>query len=200
MAASVEWFDDGSTTFWQRDFDNDDTSPDFNPNPLVALGDTPIAASLMNAYNDWYIANRTAGGAYELDPLADCRLWYVVLITDGEESCAPTPDSPAIRARPRNSSPTRRVTWSRFPVYVVGFSEGVSASSPIECVASITGGQFYSASNASQCRACCTTCSTRWRSGTGRSSASAWPSQPGRRPPSGRPTRWSCIRVRPAQR
>jgi hypothetical protein len=167
MADSVEWYDDGSTTFWQRDFNNDDTSPDFNPNPLIPLGQTPIAASLMDAYTHWYVGNRTNGGPYELDPLSDCRLWYVVLITDGEESCAcdpqPTPGLPP-EDWPCLTDPTRACDPGEaaelfaappngldpVPVYVVGFSEGVSASSPIECVASITDGQFYSASDASQ--------------------------------------------------
>jgi hypothetical protein len=150
MASSVEWYDDGATTYWQRDFDNDPTSATYNPNPLTAVGGTPIAASLMDAYTDWYVANRSAGGAYELDPLADCRLWYVVLITDGEESCAATPDYVCSAGQAAELFANPAGGLEPVPVYVVGFSEGVSVSSPIECVASITGGQFYSASNASQ--------------------------------------------------
>ena len=70
---------------WSAVIDNDPASGTFNPVPLVADGSTPIGASLMDAF-DWYVEQREPGGRWENDPLAECRKWYVVLITDGADT------------------------------------------------------------------------------------------------------------------
>ncbi len=87
MATAVDYVADGGGSFsWQDNFDNDPSSPTYNPVPMIADGATPINNSLLDAF-DWYVDQVTVGD-WANDPLKRCREWYVVLITDGAESCA----------------------------------------------------------------------------------------------------------------
>ena len=146
------------------DYDNDrldlagDPNPAYNPNPLPTRGATPIRNSLEDAFT-WYAEQRT-NGAWALDPLEDCRLWYVIFITDGEESCcegdgctveqdwACQPNGPAEKFH----EPFNHGYPGLDPVkiYTVGFSEGVAADSPLKCVATATEGRFFTATNSDQ--------------------------------------------------
>jgi len=139
------------------------TNPAYNPAPLSTMGMTPINNSLTDAF-DWYVNQRT-NGDYADDPLEDCRLWYVIFITDGEESCCAGGDcdpdtNPVVPdwACQANQAAEKFANPAAFgypgidpvAVYTVGFSEGVAADSPLQCVADITGGRFFSATNAGQ--------------------------------------------------
>ncbi len=140
-------------------------NPAYNPLPLPTRGATPIKPSLDDAF-EWYVNQRTVGD-YSDDPLADCRLWYVIFITDGEEGCcvealrqlrptSPVPDWACGSGGPAEkfADPSAFGYSGIDPVavYTVGFSEDFdpSITSPLECVADITGGRFFSATNAGQ--------------------------------------------------
>ena len=153
MASSVKLVNDAGTLSFVDSFDNRReisgvANPDFDPNPLPTRSNTPINNALMEAYN-WYENQRTVGD-WASDPLEECRLWYVIFITDGEETCPVTnPDFACDTGQsaelfadpvPDGVDPVK--------VYTVGFSESVPANSPLRCIADITGGQFYSATNA----------------------------------------------------
>ncbi|HSL18570.1 MAG TPA: PilC/PilY family type IV pilus protein [Methylomirabilota bacterium] len=160
MASSVKLVNDGGTLSFVDSFDNarldgsGDPNPDYDPNPLPTWGSTPINKSLLEAY-DWYEDQRTVG-AWASDPLEECRLWYVIFITDGEERC-PT-NIPNAACVGDGTNPGAAQLFASPPVagidpvkvYTVGFSESVPADSPLRCIADITGGQFYSATNAGQ--------------------------------------------------
>jgi len=167
IATAVQYEDDGNVytadAAFVDTFDNDPASLDYNPIPLVASGTTPLAAALKDAY-DWYVANLSPGGIWADDPLALCRNWYVVLITDGEESCqrraaGETPaaceagqaGAPAALAGNSFADPlsTTGVPLRPVPVNVVGFSAGAGGGT-IACAAANTGGEYLTAQNASQ--------------------------------------------------
>ena len=106
--------------------------------------------------SDYYNFNQRTVGDWADDPLAECRLWYIIFITDGEERCPRTnPDAacdpgqaaekfadPQAFGAPASVDPVQ--------VYTVGFSESVAPTSPLECIANITNGNFYSATDAGQ--------------------------------------------------
>ena len=146
MASAVDLVNDGSSLFWQDSYDSDPASPTYDPIPILTRGTTPIANSLMDAY-DWYQESITTG-MWSNDPLAACRLWYVVFITDGEESCglnACDPDQAAWKFKlPDLGEPVK--------VFMIGFSEEFDPMnpSPLQCVSQITDGQFFAATNAAQ--------------------------------------------------
>jgi hypothetical protein len=141
----------------------DDTSPNYDPLPMVADGSTPINASLLEAF-DWYVEQRTVGD-WVTDPYEGCRDWYVVLITDGEEACEFEGCTPGTEGCNQQLDGT----WKRFdydrvcdtdqgaykfgnaeavagvpsvPIYTIGFSESVGPDSPLSCIADETGGLF----------------------------------------------------------
>lgn len=53
--------------------------------PLIAVGSTPLGATLQS-FRNWYPGWRTLAMAQ--DPLFPCRLVNVILLTDGDETCA----------------------------------------------------------------------------------------------------------------
>jgi len=135
---------------------------DFNPVPIVAHGRTPIAAAMLDAYN-WYKAEKTGTGNYtdgvwHDDPLAICRKWYVILITDGEEECntVAAGETPVVCADGQAAKLFATPDWAgatehdAVKVSTIGFSESVGADSPLQCIATETGGTFYSATNAAE--------------------------------------------------
>ena len=146
MASAVDLLNDGTDLVWQDDFDPDPASATYNPIPIVTDGTTPIANSLWDAY-DWYQESITTG-TWSNDPLSACRQWYVVLITDGEESCglnACDGDQAAWKFKvPDVGEPVR--------VFTIGFSEEFDPlnPSPLECVSTITDGRFFVATDASE--------------------------------------------------
>jgi len=170
MSSSVKLVYDSSATptmSFVDDFDNRRdiagvANPAYNPNPLPTRGATPIKPSLDDAF-EWYVNQRTVGD-YSDDPLEDCRLWYVIFITDGEESCCAggcetgtlVPDWACGAGGPAEkfADPSAFGYSGIDPVavYTVGFSEAFDPliTSPLECVADITGGRFFSATNAGQ--------------------------------------------------
>ena len=161
MATAVDLVNDGGSPYalgFQDNFDNSPfeadgvtPNPAYNPIPLVADGTTPIADSLMDAY-DWYLETRETE-PWASDALQECRLWYVILITDGEESCAGLPDEacqPGEAAELFGSSPAGHPDWEPVPIFTIGFSAAVAADSPLRCVADQTGGLFKTAANASE--------------------------------------------------
>ena len=134
-------------------------SPNFdstNPIPMVASQPTPINNTLQAAYN-WYSLNRSSGGAWDNlhDPAAACRLWYVVFITDGGESCQSYMNGGYASAcdwlqdSAANSFAHPATGLSSVPVFAVGFGAGAQADfSQLQCIANETGGVAYTASNA----------------------------------------------------
>ncbi len=170
MSSSVKLVYDSSATptmSFVDDFDNRRdiagvANPAYNPNPLPTRGATPIKPSLDDAF-EWYVNHRTVGDWAD-DPLEACRLWYVIFITDGEEACCAggppcstvVPDWACGTGGPAEkfADPSAYGYSGIDPVavYTVGFSEdfGGSTTSPLECVADITGGRFFSATNAGQ--------------------------------------------------
>jgi hypothetical protein len=148
-ATAVDLVSDGAGTFtWSPDFDEDELSGTYNPVPIVADGATPIGASLMDAY-DWYISERQPGGRWEIDPLADCRKWYVILITDGADTCA-TPGTFACdpsQAADLFANPEQGI--EPVPIFTIGFSEALAAAPPqLTCISDKTDGEYFGARNA----------------------------------------------------
>ena len=131
----------------------DESDPDaagYNPRPIPTRGTTPIADALWDAW-EWYSDHRSSGGLWADDEFAECREWYVVLITDGEESCKGAADyvcqpgeAPSMFADPPNP------LLDPVEVYTIGFSQDVGDDSPLVCVADQTGGEFYTSANASE--------------------------------------------------
>ena len=175
MASSVKLVYDetqaaGSRFTFVNDYDNlreiapDTPNPNYNPNPLPTRGATPIRNSLEDAF-EWYRYQR-GSGAWSTDPLEDCRLWYVIFITDGEESCCDTAADPTCVNSPAvpdwacdTNGPAEKFAdpvsfgyagLDPVKIYTVGFSESVAATSPLQCVADATDGRFFSATNADQ--------------------------------------------------
>jgi hypothetical protein len=151
-ATAVDFLSDGGGGFsWSPDYDEDEASATYNPVPMVADGATPIAASLMDAY-DWYVDMRESGGRWEIDSAEECRKWYVVLITDGADTCA-TPGNFACdtgQAAEQFASPSVG-GGTAVPIFTIGFSESVSDAPPeLTCISTATGGQYFGARNASE--------------------------------------------------
>jgi Tfp pilus tip-associated adhesin PilY1 len=149
MHSAVTYESSGGSFYWNSEID-DAT----NPLPMVAHGVTPINSSLLQAY-DWYRDQVTIGD-WAADPYEECRQWYVILITDGDESCefsggVPNPTAvcePGQAASKFANPPDLGV--APLPVYTIGFSETISEDSPLGCIAEQTGGTFLTATNASQ--------------------------------------------------
>jgi hypothetical protein len=144
MASSIQVTQDsgGESLVFMPQHDDD------NPIPVFANGDTPIADALMDVY-DWYqeqIDDGSGGdeGAWFRDPLAACRRWYIILITDGEESCAATQNAVC-----QDAAAGGLLQGAGVPVYTIGFSSSVSENSPLKCL-SRTGGLFQTAAQATQ--------------------------------------------------
>ncbi len=151
MATAVDYVSDGSGGFsWQDHFDNDPESATYNPVPMIADGSTPINNSLLDAF-DWYVDQVTIG-EWANDPLRECREWYVVLITDGAESCAGEgqfacdPGQAASKFANPNINGVDKVK-----VFTIGFSESVAdAPEQLTCISEATEGVYYGARNASE--------------------------------------------------
>ena len=92
---------------------------------MMADGATPINNSLLDAF-DWYVDQVTIGD-WANDPLKACREWYVVLITDGAESCAGpgTYACDAGQAASKFANPGIDGV-DPVPVFTIGFSESVA--------------------------------------------------------------------------
>jgi len=151
-ATAVDFLSDGGGGFtWSPDYDEDEASATYNPVPMVADGATPIAASLMDAY-DWYVDIRETGGRWEIDAAEECRKWYVVLITDGADTCA-TPGSTMAcdpnQAADKFASPSVG-EGTAVPIFTIGFSESVTDVPQLSCISDRTGGQYFGARNASE--------------------------------------------------
>jgi len=134
-------------------------SPNFNntdnPIPLMYWGQTPINKTLQSAY-EWYKALRGPGGQWsdEADPLAHCRNWYIIFITDGEESCdmvnpGDTPEVCQWLASSESFAHPGAGLGEKVPILTIGFSN-VGDDSPLRCMSTLTGGEFKTAKNASQ--------------------------------------------------
>ena len=151
MATAVDYVSDGGGSFsFQDNFDNDPLSATYNPVPMIADGATPINNSLLDAF-DWYVDQVTVGD-WANDPLKECREWYVVLITDGAESCA-GPGQFACdpgQAAAKFANPGIDGV-DPVPVFTIGFSESVADAPPqLTCISDDTGGIYYGATNAAE--------------------------------------------------
>jgi len=126
-----------------------------NPIPLMYWGQTPIKQTLQSAY-DWYKVTRGPGGPWSdaADPLSHCRNWYVIFITDGEESCdmVNPGETPAVCQwlASNESFQNPGPGLEPVPILTIGFSANVDQSSPLKCMSTQTGGQFYTANNATE--------------------------------------------------
>jgi hypothetical protein len=151
-ATAVQWLSDGLGGFtWSDSFDEDPASPTFNPVPMVADGSTPIGTALMDAF-DWYKSEVETGGRWENDPLKECRKWYVVLITDGYDTCStPGVNGACDHNQAAESFANPGSGIDPVPVFTIGFSESVAAApDELTCISDITDGQYFGARNASE--------------------------------------------------
>jgi hypothetical protein len=118
---------------------------------MAADGTTPINNALLDAF-DWMVAQRSDGGDWFNDDDARCREWFVVLISDGDESC---PDgNPKYACDPGQAASKFAAPGidgiDPVKVYTIGFSESVDAAPALKCIAVDTKGQFIPATNASE--------------------------------------------------
>jgi len=157
-ASAVDYLSDGAGTFsFSPNFDEDPDSGTYNPVPMVADGRTPVANALLDAY-DWYVEQREPGGRWEIDPLEECRKWYVVLITDGAESCSantrPDGTGGGFACDPGNAADSFAAPSGGIDpvkVFTIGFSEGVATAPPeLKCISDTTDGLYFGARNAKE--------------------------------------------------
>jgi hypothetical protein len=153
----------GDDLCFKPDFDDNPDSADYNPIPLVTFGSTPIEDSLDDAY-EWYkeqirapVGDDDPGGAWYDDPLRECRRWYIILITDGEESQFCSPEAygdDCTAAEDFAEVADTGLNWEDLPavpIYTIGFAGGFvggGVQSQVECVSTSTKGEFRIASNA----------------------------------------------------
>ena len=151
MATAVDYVSDGSGGFsWQDHFDNDPESATYNPVPMIADGSTPINNSLLDAF-DWYVEQVTTGD-WATDPLRECREWYVVLITDGAESCAGPGEYACDSGQAASKFANPGINdVDPVKVFTIGFSESVAdAPEQLTCISDVTKGVYYGARDASE--------------------------------------------------
>jgi hypothetical protein len=147
------------------DFDNDPDSAGYNPIPFVTFGSTPIEDSLDDAYA-WYkeqirepSGGEDTGGPWYDDPLRECRNWYIILITDGEESPFCSPDAygsdctAAEDFREVAGTGLNHEDLPPVPIYTIGFAGGFTGTgvqSTVECLSTETDGEFRVAADAEE--------------------------------------------------
>lgn len=101
---------------------------------IIAAGRRPIKDTLNEI--EYYYNNDVFN---RVDPYADCRSNFALIITDGVETCSNT-TAPCVAARGLGAD--------GIPVYVVGFGPPEQVDTNVlQCVADESGGIFYSASN-----------------------------------------------------
>jgi hypothetical protein len=139
---------------WQDSFDSDPASLTYDPIPFVTFGATPIKASLDDAY-DWYYEKQTVG-LWAEDPLAECRRWYLILITDGEEQCDPDAFSGDCSAADNfaevGDTGLNVDGLLPVPIFTIGFAGGftLGAEPPVACLSTRTDGDFRVARDAQE--------------------------------------------------
>ncbi|MEM8961062.1 MAG: hypothetical protein AAGD38_06250 [Acidobacteriota bacterium] len=113
-----------------EDLPNDPTSTtrnlellDDDERPLIAFGSTPLGASMSN-FRTWYADWRAVAENEDLD--FACRRKYILMITDGDETCGGTPCSVATTLRDAEDVRT----------FVVGFGLEAGNDNKLECMAS----------------------------------------------------------------
>ena len=179
-STSIDYVNDDASNFikWDKNFLEDDTDPDFNPVPLAASGRTPINNALLDGF-DWYV--QTITGDWADDPLAECRKWYTILITDGAESCVPDPTDgiPSLAdvqrpggdggtyaaKRPDGTVEGDGAAWKYkeplakggadvepMKIFTIGFALPGVAPVELTSISEATEGVYYSAANAAELR------------------------------------------------
>jgi hypothetical protein len=168
-STSINYVNDAAGNFlrWDKNYENDEAQPTYDPVPMGASGRTPINNALLDAW-DWYVEQVGPGGRWVDDPLKECRKWYVVLITDGDESCSgyTRPDGTgggfacdAGNAADMFNAPTAYgapVGVEGIPIFTIGFA-GTAAAAPAQltCISDKTGqhgAEYYGATNAAELR------------------------------------------------
>jgi hypothetical protein len=182
-STAIDYVHDDASNFikWDKNFEEDEAQPTYNPVPLAASGRTPINNALLDAF-DWYVDQVEPGGRWEDDPLLECRKWYTILITDGAESCVPDPvdgiPSLADVQRPGGDGGTYAAkdplgnvvadgaAWKfadpqaagaaagveAMKVFTVGFALAAAAPIELTSISDATDGVYYSAKNAAELR------------------------------------------------
>jgi hypothetical protein len=181
-STSIDYVNDDASNFikWDKNFLEDELSDDYDPVPMAASGRTPLNNALLDAF-DWYVEQVEPGGPWVDDPLKECRKWYVVLITDGAESCVPDPTdgipSLADVQRPGGDGGTYAckdplgnvvadgAAWKfadplgkggvdveEMKIFTVGFALAGVAPIELTCISDETDGEYYSARNAAELR------------------------------------------------
>jgi hypothetical protein len=157
-STAINYVTNGAGGFveWGRNYEEDELEPTYDPVPMVAAGATPINNALLDAF-DWYVEQVEPGGRWENDPLKECRKWYVVLITDGAESCSAytRPDGSgggyacdAGNAADKFANPGGGI--EPLPIFTIGFA-GIAAAPPeLTCISDTTDGEYYRARNAAE--------------------------------------------------
>jgi hypothetical protein len=127
FASSIVSFDSGAVHMSEYQLAED------AGNVVVMAAGTPIAGSLRDAYN--YFKNSVQAPSVQ-DPFAACRLYKVVLITDGLDNSGADSCSGGSGDGPAGDLKTIGV-----PVTVVALVPGPSLPANLKCIADKSGGQ-----------------------------------------------------------
>jgi hypothetical protein len=98
---------------------------------IEPYGLTPIKDALLDAWSYLKSYGNTS------------HSWYIVIFTDGEETCRADPCDAAMMIASESSY------YGKTPVYTIGFliQSGSEAELDLECIASTTGGKYFPASS-----------------------------------------------------
>lgn len=101
---------------------------------IEPYGDTPIGDSLLYAWD--YLKNSGERN----------HSWYIVIFTDGEETCSGDPCHAADVIASESSS------YADTPVYAIGFfvDSNPEAEADLKCIAQRTGGRYFPASSSEE--------------------------------------------------
>lgn len=114
----------------EADFTYDHRLVSARVSSITTQGDTPIRDSLLAAW-DYLKVNGNINHS-----------WYIVIFTDGGETCNYFYDPCEVAERIASESSSYRQT----PVYTIGFMiEGSQAEEDLTCIADTTGGEYFSA-------------------------------------------------------
>lgn len=115
----------------EADFTYDRSLVSARVSSITAQGGTPIKDSLSTAW-DYLKANGNINHS-----------WYIVIFTDGGETCDDSYDPCQAAERIASESSSYRQT----PVYTIGFmiEDGSQAEIDLRCIADTTGGKYFSA-------------------------------------------------------
>ena len=102
--------------------------------PLIGEGNTPLATTLQ-AYKTWYEAWATVAAAN--DPEWACRRKYVLILTDGDETCNKNPPNTGpIDITPACTAAATLKGSDSVTTFVIGFGVASGSANALTCMAS----------------------------------------------------------------